>query len=151
LNNDVFATFLAAVTDTQAVEFELRGSADVVARTTIGDILISNMPFNVTSALSGKPHQSLISWSMFTTTCAGINSFGHAASLSNFTITGSGGSGGNQYINAGLTTVLHNPSNISLQTNGLSLAIFYKDVKIGRAAIDVSSLSKSQGISNSDL
>ncbi|KAH9961311.1 hypothetical protein BC827DRAFT_1260505 [Russula dissimulans] len=126
LNNVLFATFFAAVTDTQGIEFELKGSADAVARTTIGDITISNIPFNVTSDLSG------------------INSFGHAAGLSNVKITGSGGSGGNQYINADLTTALHNPSNISLQTNDLSLAVFYKDVKIGRAAIDVSSFTQSE-------
>jgi len=53
LNNAVFAAFFAAVTDTQGVEFELKGSADVVARTTIGDVPISNIPFNVTSALRG--------------------------------------------------------------------------------------------------
>jgi hypothetical protein len=41
-------------TDTENVEFELKGSADVVARTTIGDVPISNIPFNVTSALKGN-------------------------------------------------------------------------------------------------
>jgi hypothetical protein len=69
----------------------------------------------------------------------GINSFGHTASLGDVTITGSGGNGGNQYINADLTTTLQNPSNVSLQTNDMSLAIFYKDVKIGRAVINVCS------------
>ena len=72
---------------------------------------------------------------------AGINSFGHAAGLGNVSITGSGGSGGNQFINADLTTTLQNPSNISLQTSDVSLAVFYKDVKVGRAAIDVCSNS----------
>jgi hypothetical protein len=87
-----------------------------------------------------------------TTTCAGINGFGHTASLGNVTITGSGGNGGDQYINADLTTILQNPSNLSLQTNDVSLAVFYEDVKIGRAVIDVCSFfSKSQRGSNSDL
>ncbi|KAH9038716.1 hypothetical protein EDB85DRAFT_2072661 [Lactarius pseudohatsudake] len=122
LNNAVFAAFFAAVTDTQSVEFELKGSADVVARTTIGDVPISNIPFNVTSALRG------------------INSFGHTAGLSNVSITGSGGNGGNDYVNADITTTLQNPSNISLQTNDVSLAVFYKDVKIGRAAINTLNL-----------
>jgi hypothetical protein len=74
-------------------------------------------------------------------TYVGINSFGHTASLGNISITGSGGSGGNQYVNANLTTTLQNPSNISLQTNDLSLAVFHKDVKIGRAAINVGSFA----------
>jgi len=71
----------------------------------------------------------------------GINSFGHTAGLGNVSITGSGGSGGKQYINADLTTTLQNPSNISLQTNYLSLAVFYKGVKIGRAVINVGSFA----------
>ncbi|KAI0298570.1 hypothetical protein BC826DRAFT_1096594 [Russula brevipes] len=122
LDDTVFATFLAMATDSENVEFELKGSADVLARTTIGDVPISNIPFNVTSALKG------------------INSFGHAADLGNVTVTGSGGSGGNQYINADLTTELRNPSNISLTSNDVSLAVFYKDVKIGRAAINALNL-----------
>jgi hypothetical protein len=76
-----------------------------------------------------------------TATCVGINSFGHTAGLGNVSITGSGGSGGNQYIKADLTTSLENPSNISLLTNDLSLAVFYKDVKIGYAAINVGSFA----------
>ena len=72
-----------------------------------------------------------------TTTYAGINGFGQTAGLGNVSITGSGGSGGNQYINADLTTTLQNPSNISLQTNDISFAVFYDEVKIGRAVIDV--------------
>jgi hypothetical protein len=54
LNNAVFAAFFAAVTDTQGIKFELKGSVDVVARTTIGDVPISNILFNVTSDLKGK-------------------------------------------------------------------------------------------------
>jgi hypothetical protein len=74
-------------------------------------------------------------------TFVGINSFGRTAGIGNVSITGSGGSGGNQYVNADLTTTLQNPSNISLLTNDLSLAVFYKDVKIGRAAINVGSFA----------
>ncbi|KAH9061225.1 hypothetical protein EDB87DRAFT_404186 [Lactarius vividus] len=122
LNNAVFAAFFAAVTDTQGVEFELKGSANVIARTTIGDVPISDIPFNVTSALRG------------------IDSFGHTAGLTNVSITGRGGNGGNEYINADITTTLQNPSNISLRTNDVSLAVFYKDVKIGRAAINTLNL-----------
>lgn len=74
-------------------------------------------------------------------TYVGIDSFGHTAGLGNVSITGSGGSGGNQYVNADLTTTLQNPSNISLQTINSSLVIFYKGTKIGRAAINVGSFA----------
>ncbi|KAI0305626.1 hypothetical protein B0F90DRAFT_1815219 [Multifurca ochricompacta] len=123
LNNLVFAAFFAAVTGTEGVQLDLKGSADVMARTTIGDVPISKIPFNVTSPLKG------------------IDSFGHVAGLSNVSITGSGGNGDSQYINADLTTTLQNPSNISLQTNDISLAVFFKDVKIGHAAINTLNLA----------
>ena len=55
MNDIAFTTLLAAVTDTQGIEFELKGSADVVARTTIGDIPITDIPFNVTSSMRGEP------------------------------------------------------------------------------------------------
>jgi hypothetical protein len=71
---------------------------------------------------------------------AGINSFGHKAVLSDFSVKGSGGDGGNQYILTDLTATLQNPSNISLQTNDVSLAVFFKDVKIRRATMSVCSL-----------
>ncbi len=146
LNNAVFAAFFAAVTDTQGVEFELKGSADVVARTTIGDVPISNIPFNVTSALRGTLPLFVVVQLYANTLCAGIDSFGHTAGLSNVSITGSGGNGGNEFVNADITTTLQNPSNISLQTNDVSLAVYFKDVKIGRAAINVRfSVKKSKG------
>jgi hypothetical protein len=133
---------LAAVTDTQDVEFELKSSVDVVARTTIGYVPIPNISFNVTSALKGKLPIFLTFLSLLmATTYVGISSFGHTAGLGNVSITGSGGSGGNQYVNAGLTTTLQNPSNISLRANDLSLAVFHKDVKIGRAVINVGSFA----------
>jgi len=74
-------------------------------------------------------------------TYVGINCLGHTADLGNVSITGSGGGRGNQFVNAGLTTTLQNPSNISLKTIDLSLAVFYEDVKIGRAAFNVGSFT----------
>ncbi|KAA1471743.1 hypothetical protein DENSPDRAFT_133322 [Dentipellis sp. KUC8613] len=118
LNNGAFAAFFAAVTDTQGIDFELKGTADVVARTTIGDVPISGIPFNVTTELKG------------------INGFGGTADLSNVSVSGSGGNGGNEYIKAPLTTKLQNPSNISLTTNDIALPVYYKGVMLGRAAID---------------
>ncbi|KAI0340460.1 hypothetical protein BDW22DRAFT_1360443 [Trametopsis cervina] len=118
VDNGAFESFFAAVTDTGSVEFGLRGTANVVAKTTIGNVPISGIPFDVPSTLKG------------------INQFGGTAQLSNVSIAGSGGNGGNQYIKSPLTTKLQNPSNISLQTNGIALPVHYKGVQLGRAAID---------------
>lgn len=52
-NDGAFSQFFAAVTDTSGVEFELKGTADVVSRTTIGDVPISGIPFNVSTSLKG--------------------------------------------------------------------------------------------------
>ncbi|TFY74322.1 hypothetical protein EWM64_g9690, partial [Hericium alpestre] len=118
LNNGAFASFFAAVTDTQSVEFELKGSADVTARMSIGDVLIAGIPFNVSTSLKG------------------VNGFGGTAALSNISVTGSGGNGGNEYVKAPLATKLQNPSNISLLTTDIALPVYYEGVMLGRAAID---------------
>ncbi|EJD03283.1 uncharacterized protein FOMMEDRAFT_168292 [Fomitiporia mediterranea MF3/22] len=118
LNNGAFESFFAAVTDTSSVSFSLVGTANVIAKTSIGNVPIDGIPFDVTSNLKG------------------IDSFGGTASLSNVSITGSGGNGGNQFIVSPLTTTLDNPSNISLSTNDIALPVIFKGVKIGRAAIN---------------
>ena len=104
-NNGAFESFFAAVTDTSSVTFELKGTANVVAETNIQNIPISGIPFDVQSSLKG------------------IDGFGGTAKLSNVSITGSGGSGGNQFIVAPLTTTLINPSNISLNTTDIASII----------------------------
>ena len=76
LNDGGFEAFFAAVTDTGSVNMELKGTANVVGRTSIGDVPISGIPFDVQSSLKG------------------INGFGGSAKLSNVSITGSGGNGG---------------------------------------------------------
>ncbi|THH12496.1 hypothetical protein EW146_g7640 [Bondarzewia mesenterica] len=122
LNDGAFGAFFGAVTDTQNIEFEMKGSADIVGRTSIGDIPIVGILFNVSSSL------------------AGINAFGGTTSLSNVSITGSGGADGSEYIKTPLTTKLENPSNISLQTTDVSLPVYYQGVMLGRAAIDTFNL-----------
>lgn len=114
-NNGAFESFFAAVTDTSGVTFELEGVANVVARTTIGDIPISGIPFDVPSSLKG------------------INGFGGTAKLSNVSISGSGGDGGNQFITAPLTTTLNNPSNISLSTTDIELPVVFKGVTVSNS------------------
>lgn len=118
LNNDAFAAFFAAVTDTSGVEFQLEGSADVVARTAIGDVPISGIAFDVTTSLKG------------------IDGFGHTAQLSNLSITGSGQDSHGIFIKSPITTTLNNPSNISLETVDVELPVFYQGVQLGRAVID---------------
>ncbi|KAI0773181.1 hypothetical protein BD413DRAFT_603560 [Trametes elegans] len=117
-NDGAFSGFFAAVTDTSGVDFELKGTADVVARTTIGNVPISGIPFNATTSLKG------------------INSFEKTASLSNVTITGSGSDSHGAFIKSPLTTKLQNPSNISLESVDISFPVIYQGVQLGRAAID---------------
>ncbi|KAI0035854.1 hypothetical protein K488DRAFT_76325 [Vararia minispora EC-137] len=133
LNNAAFAQFFAAVTDTASVTFELKGSANITGKTTVGNIPISGIPFNVTTSL------------------AGLNGFGGTAGLSNVTVVGSGGAGGNQYILATLTTTLSNPSNISLQTVGIEFPVIYQGTNIGRAAIPTLNLVPGQNVIASEF
>ncbi|GJJ06156.1 hypothetical protein Clacol_000345 [Clathrus columnatus] len=118
LDNDAFGAFFAQVTDQKSADIVLKGTADIVGRTSIGDVPISDIPFNVDSSIPG------------------INSFGGTATLSNVSITGSGGNGGNQFIITPLTTTLNNPSNISLTTVDVSLPVMFEGVELGRAVID---------------
>lgn len=54
VNNAAFAGLFAAVTNTASLDVELSGTADVVAKTTVGNIPISGIPFDVTSSLAGR-------------------------------------------------------------------------------------------------
>ena len=116
LNNQAFAAFFAAVTDTQGIPPSLKGTVAIVADTAIGDVPIHGIPFDVNSVI------------------AGIDSFGGKVGISNVSITGSGGGGA--YITAPITSTLTNPSNITLTTNAVSLAGFYKGTQVGRAVLD---------------
>lgn len=118
LNNGAFEAMFTQVTDKDSAALDLTGTANVTAKTAIGDVPISGIPFSVSSSLKG------------------INSFDGTATLRNISISGSGGNGGDEYIVAPLTTVLQNPSNISLSTVDIALPVYYKDVMIGRAAFD---------------
>ncbi|GLB37240.1 putative protein of unknown function (DUF3712) [Lyophyllum shimeji] len=118
LDRGAFAQMFAGVTLLDQLDLTLKGTADITAKTAIGNVPISGVPFNVPSSLKG------------------INSFGHTASLSNVSVTGSGGAGGSEYIVSPLTTVLQNPSNVTLNTVDVSLPVLFKDTKIGRAVIN---------------
>ncbi|EGO25193.1 hypothetical protein SERLADRAFT_448192 [Serpula lacrymans var. lacrymans S7.9] len=128
LNNGAFEAMFAEVTDKSSAALELKGTANVTAKTNIGNVPISGIAFDVQSSL------------------AGINAFGGTASLSNVSITGSGGTGGSEYVVAPLTTTLNNPSNVSLETNNIALPVYYNNVMVGRAAIDPFNLAPGQNI-----
>lgn len=119
LNDGAMQTLFQQVTDTPEAQITLEGTANVTAKTASGNIPISGIGFNVPSSLTG------------------INSFGKTAQLTNVSVTGSGGTNGNEYIVSPLTTTLENPSNISLITLDIALPVTYMGTEVGRAAISV--------------
>ncbi|KAG2078952.1 hypothetical protein BDR04DRAFT_1124058 [Suillus decipiens] len=118
VNDAAFEAMFAQVTDKSLADLGLSGTADVTAKTAVGDIPISGIAFDVISSL------------------AGINSFDGKATITNISISGSGGNGGNQYIISPLTSSMNNPSNVSLDTIDIALPVYYQDVMIGRAAFN---------------
>ena len=54
LNDAAFAGLFAAVTLRNTAELHLKGSADVTAKTSIGNVVISAIPFDVPSSLKGE-------------------------------------------------------------------------------------------------
>ena len=120
LNNNAFGFLLASAALMDEVSVHIKGTADVTARTEIGHVPISGIPIDVMSSLKG------------------IGGLNHEAELSNVSVTGSGGQGGNEYIVASLTTTLENPLNISLSTVGVSLGVMYEGIQVGCAVISVS-------------
>ncbi|KAH0589321.1 hypothetical protein H2248_005083 [Termitomyces sp. 'cryptogamus'] len=118
LNQVAFSQMFAGVTLQENVGLNLKGSSDVTAKTAIGNVVISGIEIDVASSLKG------------------FNAFGHTATLNNVSIQGSGGVGGSEYIISPLTTILQNPSNITLNTVDISLPVIFSGTKIGRAVID---------------
>jgi antitoxin (DNA-binding transcriptional repressor) of toxin-antitoxin stability system len=133
LNDAAFGQLFAGVTLSADLGIELKGTASVVARTSIGDVPISGIPFDVTSDLKG------------------INAFGGTAALSNVSVVGSGGVGGSEFVVAPLQTTLQNPSNVSLNTVSISLPVIFNGVNIGRTAINEFDLKPGQNIINAEF
>ncbi|KAG6854052.1 hypothetical protein C0991_011030 [Blastosporella zonata] len=118
LNSAAFTQLFAAVTLMDDINLTIEGNADVTAKTSIGNVALTGIPFNVPSSLKG------------------INSFGNKAVLSNVSVSGSGGDGGNEYIISPLITTLQNPSNVTLDTVDVSLPVMYQGTKIGRTVVN---------------
>jgi len=120
LNNNAFEELLASATLTDEVSVRIKGTVDVTARTEIGDVPISGIPVDVTSSLKGAA------------------TFNHQVGLNNISVIGSGGQGGNEYVIGQAIATLENPSNVSLSTVDVSLAVIFEGTQIGRAVMNVS-------------
>lgn len=121
------------MTDEASASLTLAGTADVVARTAIGDVPISGINFSVPSTLKG------------------INGFSGKVTLTDLKVTGSGGNGGNEYVIAPLISTLDNPAPISLSTTDISLPVFYLGTQIGRAVLNVFIFSRPLNLSDAYL
>lgn len=117
-DHGAFRSLFAAVTLESSADLTLSGAADVVAATTIGNVPIGNISFDVPTTLSG------------------VNGFGGQAELGPVSVVGSGGAGGSEYIRANLSTTLENPSNVSLETVNIALPVVWEGTTLGRAVID---------------
>ncbi|KAL1735691.1 hypothetical protein EV714DRAFT_280260 [Schizophyllum commune] len=117
-DHGAFQSMFGAVTLKSSADLSLSGAADVVAATSIGNVPISNISFDVTTSLGG------------------INGFGGKADLGKVSVVGSGGDGNGQYIRANTSASLENPSNVSLKTNDIELPVIWEGIKLGRAVID---------------
>ncbi|KAF8972948.1 hypothetical protein BDZ97DRAFT_1691577 [Flammula alnicola] len=133
LNPTAFVQLFAGVTLMPNLVVDITGTADVIARTTIGDVPITGIPIDVQSDLKG------------------IASFGGTAGLSDVSVTGSGGTGGSEFIVAPLKTTLQNPSNISLDTIDVALPVVFNGVTIGRAAINEFDLKPGENVIDTEF
>ncbi|KAE8246427.1 hypothetical protein A4X13_0g5797 [Tilletia indica] len=119
-NNPSFGAFFAQLTDEKSGTFGLKGSTDVVARTVVGDVTITDIPINVNSTLDG------------------INSFNGNATSDNVVVKGAT----SDAINIALDVTLQNPSNLTVHTLDVELPVFYRGLsgnepstQVGRAII----------------
>lgn len=115
LNDAQFQLFLATLADTTGATFQVFGSTSVVAKTQIGNPLITGIPFSVTTSL------------------VGVDSFEGNATVSDVAVNDPT----NAYIGINLVAGLYNPSNLTLFSDSLSLPTVYTtyNVVIGRATI----------------
>lgn len=117
IDQGAFRAFLAKLADTESVDFGLKGTTAVKARLSIGDPVITGIPFNVTTDFKG------------------INSFNRVATVSNVTVDDPTP----EYIGIHLIAGLFNPTAVNLYTDGLSLPVIYKgpgNPYLGRATTE---------------
>ncbi|KAH8929904.1 hypothetical protein BT69DRAFT_11228 [Atractiella rhizophila] len=119
-----FDAFFRTLTNTDGVTVGLGGNVSVLARTKIGDVTIQGIPLvNLQTRLKG------------------INGFAGKAEIDGTPVVlGSGNSGGEDFIRIQTNVVLNNPSDISLQSKGVSFDVAFKGTKIGTAVVDTLAL-----------
>ncbi|CAD6924941.1 unnamed protein product [Tilletia controversa] len=120
IDRSQFGKFFAQLTDKDSATFRLDGSTDVVARTVVGDVTITDIPINVNTTLEG------------------INSFDGTAVTDNVIVDSATGAA----IFIDLDVTLQNPSALTVHTKDLSLPVFYSGLDgkgastlVGRAVI----------------
>ncbi|KAL8280236.1 hypothetical protein RQP46_007350 [Phenoliferia psychrophenolica] len=125
LDNGGYANFISAIANEPGVSFLLHGGADVVARTSAGDVKITGVPFSVTS------------------TFPGLDGFGGKASVPAVPVVIGSGAGdpfnpsaGGEFIRIQLSVILSNPAPIILFSNQVSFQVAYQGAYIGRAFIN---------------
>jgi hypothetical protein len=121
LDDNSFMDFFVSLFSEASVAVELKGTTDLVAKTSIGDVPISGIPFDASSTLTG------------------INSFGNTMNLSNFSSISAAVGVDSLWT---LDITLENASNISLATVGLSLPTFYEGVEVNTLRVIQVSLHK---------
>ncbi|KAH8925300.1 hypothetical protein BT69DRAFT_1216651 [Atractiella rhizophila] len=120
-----YQQFFRGVTLLPEIDFILKGGADVLAETAIGNVPISGIPFNVSTSL------------------VGLSDFGGTATIPERPlVVGSGSnsdrfgnSTGSDFIRITLDVILNNPSQITLTTNEVALDVVYNGTVVGEAVI----------------
>ncbi|KZP24075.1 hypothetical protein FIBSPDRAFT_951384 [Athelia psychrophila] len=107
LSDPAMQELFEAVTDTPLANLTLEGSANVTAKTTIGNVPIASIPFNVQSSLA-------------------------PVTVADLVVAG----GTPDHLLIAINTDLLNPSNITLETSLVIFALQFESVTIGSAIID---------------
>ena len=113
-DRSAFMALLADLLDTPRATFGVSGTAGLIGKMVIGNIPIDGIPFNVTTSM------------------AGFNSFTGKATLQRLDVK----QGTPEYLDNTGKLVLTNPSNITVQTTGISLPSFYKNTYVGRSIMN---------------
>ncbi|BGP44010.1 hypothetical protein JCM10449v2_008067 [Rhodotorula kratochvilovae] len=114
LNDGAFQDFFNAVTNTDGVDFNLHGGANVTAQTNAGDIPISGIPFSVETSLAGI--QSLNA---------------RPTVVSNLDVN----RGFPDYLRILADASLFNPSEITVITNDVTFGLEFQETIIGSVVI----------------
>ncbi|WFC96531.1 hypothetical protein MBRA1_003192 [Malassezia brasiliensis] len=113
-DHSAFTAVFAQLLNTPRASVGVSGTAGLIAKMVIGNIPIDGIPFNVTSSLGG------------------FNSFTRNATLQRLDVK----EGTPKYLDNTGKAILHNPSNITVHTTGISLPAFYKNTYVGRALLN---------------